>query len=128
MSKTTVAINKIKEDLDSISGLDGGVGEYVEMLQKEIHERVMFLKKWMHSNEPENLPLTENQIRERIGKWIWFDEKHIKSRSMWKLIYWIKNDQLDGDKIYFDIGEKDFIYFDDINSHRYDIYDHEPNR
>lgn len=44
MSKTTKAINQIKKDLDSISGLDGVVGDFMELLQKDIHNRVEFIK------------------------------------------------------------------------------------
>lgn len=41
MSKTTVAIQKIKQDLDSISGLDGIVGDWVVWLSEKIHKDVL---------------------------------------------------------------------------------------
>lgn len=43
MSRVTVAISKIIEDLDKISGLSGNVSEYVENLQTDIHNRINWL-------------------------------------------------------------------------------------
>ena len=44
MSRTTTAIKKITEDLDSISGLTGIVDDMMDILQKDIHNRVEFIK------------------------------------------------------------------------------------
>lgn len=44
MSKATKAINQIQKDLDSVSGLDGVVGDFMEILQKDIHSKVVFIK------------------------------------------------------------------------------------
>ena len=33
MSRTTAAINKIKENIDSISGLDGNVADFMEGIE-----------------------------------------------------------------------------------------------
>lgn len=41
MSKTTVAIQKIRQDLDSISGLDGIVGDWAVFLSEKIHKDVL---------------------------------------------------------------------------------------
>lgn len=51
MSKTTVAIKEIIKDLDRISGLDGGVGDYVQIMAHDIHERVEWLLIWMTTND-----------------------------------------------------------------------------
>ena len=40
MSRTTRNINRITEDLDRISGLDGIVADKVEKLADEVHEMV----------------------------------------------------------------------------------------
>lgn len=100
MSTTTVAINKIKEDLDSISGLDGGVGEYVEALQKDIHARVAFLNKWMREDlsdeASDNPPLTEEQIRGMVGKWVWIEDYVIPKHSGWDKIAQLREDPIEG--------------------------------
>lgn len=44
MSRTTMAIKRITEDLDSISGLTGIVDDFMEIMQKDIHEKVEFIK------------------------------------------------------------------------------------
>ena len=44
MSRTNQAINSIKEDLDSISGLDGIVADILEIMQEDIHNRVLFIR------------------------------------------------------------------------------------
>jgi translation initiation factor 1 (eIF-1/SUI1) len=53
MSKTTVAIKKITEDLDRISGCDGGIGDYIVALQRDIHNRVEWLIEWMTTKDDE---------------------------------------------------------------------------
>lgn len=45
MSRTTVAINRIKEELDSISGLDGIVADIIEDLDIEVHYIVEKIRK-----------------------------------------------------------------------------------
>lgn len=70
MSKTTAAIQKVKQDLDSISGLDGIVGDWAVLLSKKIHEDVLNIL----NNHPEaNLfnylgKLTLNGDRDQLDK------------------------------------------------------------
>lgn len=42
MSKTTIAIQKIKDDLDSISGLDGQTADWIKLLEEYIHANVSY--------------------------------------------------------------------------------------
>ena len=49
MSDTTVSINNIKNDLDSISGLTGIVSELIRIKEKEIHALVEYIKEY-HGN------------------------------------------------------------------------------
>ena len=43
MSRTTKAINNIKRDLDSISGLTGIVSDILEIKEAEIHAMVRYI-------------------------------------------------------------------------------------
>lgn len=70
MSKTTAAIQKIKQDLDSISGLDGIVGDWAILLSKKIHEDVLNI---LNNHSEANLfnylgKLTLNGDRDQLDK------------------------------------------------------------
>ena len=43
MSRMTVAINLINEDLQSVSGLGGKAEDYIMMMQSDIHNRIKWL-------------------------------------------------------------------------------------
>lgn len=54
MSRTTMNINRIKESLDSISGLDGAVGYFVEKKADEIEKYVGNVLKKLNEAEEAN--------------------------------------------------------------------------
>lgn len=51
MSKTTTAIIKINEDLNGISGMDGVIGDYIVLLQQDIHNRIEWLIRTTENDE-----------------------------------------------------------------------------
>lgn len=51
MSKITNAIMKINDDLNRISGMDGLVGDYVVLLEEDIHNRVEWILKMLELDQ-----------------------------------------------------------------------------
>lgn len=63
MSRTTAAINRIKEDLDRISGLTGLASDVLEIKADEIHAMVEWiLNDYQASSEDEDFDYDEDYV------------------------------------------------------------------
>lgn len=82
MSKTSAAINRIKIRLDSISGLDGKVGDLVaNVIEPFINSIVNFVEGNLHDGDVWDAEIIENGkitgwIHKKCGRKVEFKEKY----------------------------------------------------
>lgn len=83
------------------------------------------VNRWNTRAIPDNPPLTEEQIRAMVGKWMWVEDYVIPEHSGWDKITQLIDDPVEGDIIMFRHTHGASLEWIGNN---YDIYAHEPKK